>query len=238
MKVLGLIPARGGSKGVPGKNIRLLGNKPLINYTIEAALEAASLTKIIVSTDSLDIAVTAKEAGVEAPFLRPVELAQDHTPTLPVIQHVIHWLKEKGESYDAVCLLQPTNPFRPVGFIDRAIKKFIESGADSLVSVLPVPTEYNPHWVFEPIQNGYLKIATGESRIIPRRQELPVAYFRDGSVYITKTNILLEKDSLYGDTITYIEADPTYHVNIDTLEDWKKAEELVTPFYLNNNQEH
>jgi N-acylneuraminate cytidylyltransferase len=121
---------------------------------------------------------------------------------LPVIQHALGWLAAQGRHYDAVCLLQPTNPFRPVGFINRAISQFMQSGADTLISVLPVPLEFNPHWVFEPDADGLLKIATGETTIIPRRQELPKAFYRDGSIYLTKTEVLLSKNALLGESIT------------------------------------
>lgn len=233
MKVLGIIPARGGSKGVPGKNAKLLGKKPLIQYTVEAALMSKRLNKILVSTDSLAIIDITRKLGIEAPFRRPESLAQDHTPTLPVVQHALQWLKkERNEFFDAVCLLQPTNPFRPFGFIDQAIEKFIESKADSLISVLPLPHQYNPHWVFEPDVNGFLRIATGEQKLIARRQELPSAYFRDGSIYLTLSHIILNKNSLYGEKIAYITSNYNSYVNIDTSEDWIKAEKMLKHFYF------
>src|ERR1041384_5143897 len=110
MRVLGLIPARGGSKGVPRKNIRLLAGKPLLQYTAEAALSARKLARVILTTDDEEIAETGRQCGLEVPFLRPAELAQDDTPTLPVMQHVVDWLEKQGEAYEAICLLQPTNP--------------------------------------------------------------------------------------------------------------------------------
>lgn len=227
MKILGIIPARGGSKGVPGKNIKLLGTKPLIQYTLDAARQSIQLTKIIVSTDSDAIADCVNALGDYIPFMRPAELAIDQSPTLPVIQHALNFFLEKGEEYDAVCLLQVTSPFRVPGFIDRAITRFTEQDCDALVSVLPVPHEFNPHWVFEAGAQGFLKIATGEEKIIPRRQDLPRAYFRDGSVYLTRTEVLLKQHSLYGSKLGYIENDPQWHVNIDTLVDWTKAERQV-----------
>ncbi len=232
MKILALIPARGGSKGVPGKNIKMLHGKPLIQYSIENAKRAKQITRTIVSTEDPTIQSIALSLGVEVPFIRPDSLAVDATPTLPVIQHALNWLVDnEGEYYDAVCLLQPTNPFRPPGFIDKAIECFIQSGADSLVSVLPVPIEYNPHWVFETNEDGLLKIATGEKKIIPRRQSLPPAFFRDGSIYLTLTDTLLKGDSLYGNKISYIESDPVYYCNIDTVADWAKAETMAKEFF-------
>lgn len=225
MKILGLIPARGGSKGVPKKNIRLLGGKPLLAYSIESAENATLLDTAVVSTDSEEIYAIAAQYGCTPPFVRPDDLAQDNSSSLAVVQHAIAHFEAQDIFFDAVCLLQPTTPFRESGFIDRAIKKFIHSNADSLVSVLPVPHEYNPHWVFETNPEGLLNIATGEKNIISRRQDLPKAFHRDGSVYITKTSII-KNGSLYGNSVAFIESDASFHVNIDTPEDWERAEAI------------
>ncbi|MEN8884633.1 MAG: acylneuraminate cytidylyltransferase family protein [Flavobacteriaceae bacterium] len=226
MKVLGIIPARGGSKGVPRKNIKMLVNKPLLQYTSEVALESNYIDALVLSSDDDEIIEVAKSLGVEVPFKRPVDLSVDSSPTLPVIQHALAYYKSIGQEFDAICLLQVTSPFRTVAFLDNAIKKFINVGTDSLVSVKEVPHEYNPHWVFEETVDGNLKIATGETKIISRRQELPKAYHRDGSLYITKTSVILEQNSLYGQSISYIESPKEWYVNIDTMEDWEKAEKL------------
>ena len=227
MRVLAIIPARGGSKGVPGKNIKLLSGKPLIEYTTQVALQSKLLTKVLVSSDDDKIIEVAKNTGVEVPFKRPSNLSEDATPTLPVIKHALAYYKNIGEEFDAICLLQVTSPFRTVDFLDNALQKFINEGADSLVSVQKVPHEYNPHWTFELNEEGNLKIATGEEKIISRRQELPIAYHRDGSIYITKTNVIEKQNSLYGKSIAYIESDKDLYVNIDTMEDWGKAELLL-----------
>jgi N-acylneuraminate cytidylyltransferase len=226
LKLLGIIPARAGSKGVPGKNTKSLGGKPLIAYTIESAKQS-SLIDIIVSTDSEEIAAIALERGAAIPFMRPAELATDSAKSIDVVIHAVQEMQKQGKQYDAVVLLQPTNPFRPSGFIDKAINLFRENNCDALVSVLPVPHEYNPHWVFEPDANGYLHIATGDATIIPRRQELPKAFYRDGCIYITRTDVLLSQQSFFGKTLGYIEADPSLHINIDTPEDWVMAEKLI-----------
>jgi CMP-N-acetylneuraminic acid synthetase len=226
MRILGIIPARGGSKGVPGKNIKLLDRKPLLQYTSEIALESKNLTDVILSSDDTQIITVAKSLGIQVPFLRPEELAQDTTPTIDVIIHALQWYENQSVFFDAVCLLQVTSPFRTVDFLDKAIEKFIASGCDSLVSVQKVPHEYNPHWTFEVNTEGNLKIATGEEKIISRRQELPEAYHRDGSIYIMKTEILLQQHSLYGKSISFIESAPEFYVNIDTLADWEKAEKI------------
>jgi CMP-N,N'-diacetyllegionaminic acid synthase len=227
MRILGIIPARGGSKGVPGKNIKLLNGKPLLQYTAEIALESQFLTAVILSSDDKQIITVAKSLGIQVPFLRPEELAQDTTPTIDVIIHALQWYENQAVFFDAVCLLQVTSPFRTVEFLDKAIEKFIASGCDSLVSVQKVPHEYNPHWTFEVNPEGNLKIATGEEKIISRRQELPETYHRDGSIYIVKTEVLLQQHSLYGKSISFIESLPEFYVNIDTLADWEKAEQMI-----------
>ena len=227
MKILAIIPARGGSKGVPGKNIKILNGKPLLAYTSEIALQSNYLTEVMVSTEDSQIKEVAKSLGIKVPFIRPMELAQDHTPTIDVIIHALSWFGNKNIFFDAVCLLQVTSPFRTLDFLDKAIEKFILTDCDSLVSVQKVPHEYNPHWTFEVNADGNLKIATGETEIIPRRQDLPTAFHRDGSIYITKTELLLKEHSLYGKNIAYIESESEFYVNIDTIQDWEKAEEII-----------
>lgn len=227
MKILGLIPARGGSKGVPKKNIKPLLGKPLIGYTIDVAHNSTLLNKTILSSDNNEIINISKKLGLEVPFVRPLELATDQSSTIDVVIHALKYYKSIGEDFDAVCLLQVTNPFRTANFIDKAIRKFIEAKTDALISVLEVPHEFNPHWVFEANGNENLKISTGEQQIITRRQDLPKAYYRDGSIYITKSDVILNQRSLYGKSISYILGDKNRHVNIDTLSDWEKAVNLV-----------
>lgn len=227
MRILGIIPARGGSKGVPGKNIKFLNGKPLLQYTSEIALQSQYLTDVILSSDDKQIIAVAKSLGIHVPFLRPEELAQDTTPTIDVIIHALQWYEDQAVFFDAVCLLQVTSPFRTVAFLDKAIEKFIASGCDSLVSVQKVPLEYNPHWTFEVNPEGNLKIATGEEKIISRRQQLPEAYHRDGSIYLTRTEVVLQQLSLYGKNTSFVESSPEFYVNIDTLADWKKAEKKI-----------
>ena len=227
MRILGIIPARGGSKGVPGKNIKLLNGKPLLAYTAEIARQSALLTTLIVSSDDTTIIEVAKQMGIAVPFVRPLALAQDESPTIDVVKDALEWFGTNGVYFDAVCLLQVTTPFRTVAFLNEAINKFINTECDSLVSVLPVPAEYNPHWTFERDTNGYLKIATGENKIISRRQDLPAAFHRDGSIYITKTEVVLKQNSLFGEKISFIESNPEFYVNIDTPEDWEVAERIA-----------
>lgn len=226
MRILGIIPARGGSKGIPDKNIKLLGEKPLLQYSFEAAQNSRLITKIILSSDSDKIIEVGKNIGMEVPFKRPMDLAKDDTPTLSVVQHSISFFLGQNENFDAVCLLQPTTPLRSKELIDTSIDKFISGNYDSLISVREVPHEYNPHWVFEE-KDGALNLVTGDEAIIPRRQNLPKAYHRDGAIYITKTETLMKENSLYGKKIGFIEnSDPNY-VNIDTMEDWIIAENIL-----------
>lgn len=226
MKILAIIPARSGSKGVLGKNTKLLGAKPLIAYSIEQALASHSFAKIIVSTDDEAIAQIALDCGAEVPFIRPSELSTDTASSIDVVKHAVEFLESQNEFFDAICLLQPTSPFREKGLIHKAITKFCATNLESLVSVLQLPHEHNPHWVFEVDSYGLLQIATGEKEIIKRRQELPQAFFRDGAIYLTKIDFI-KKGTFYGDKLGYIESNPNLYVNIDTLEDWDKAEQLL-----------
>ena len=226
-KILGLIPARGGSKGVPKKNIKLLNGYPLIWYTHQAAINSKLLHRTIVSTEDREIKSICLNFEMDVPFDRPKSLATDQAPTNDVVLHSLEKMESMGENYDAVCLLQPTCPLRAPELIDKAITQFINTNVDSLISVRKVPTKYNPHWVFKANQNGYLKISTGENDIIPRRQDLPVTYIRDGALYLTKSSVILKSKSLYGKSISYIEHNFKNHINIDTVEDWAKAEQLI-----------
>lgn len=227
MKILGIIPARGGSKGIPKKNIKLLGGIPLLEYTAKSALASKFLSRVILSSDDSEIIEVAKNLGIEVPFIRPENLSQDDTPSLSVIKHAIEFFETKNEFFDAICLLQVTSPFREEDLIDRSIQKFESEDLDSMISVREVPTDFNPHWIFEKDANGHLKIATGEEKIISRRQELPKAYHRDGAIYITKADVILKQNSLYGSSIGYIESKIELYVNIDTPNDWQVAEEII-----------
>jgi CMP-N,N'-diacetyllegionaminic acid synthase len=224
MKILGIIPARGGSKGVPNKNIKQLNGKPLIAYTAEVALKSRFLSKVIVSTDDEKIAEVARSLGLEVPFMRPSTLARDASPTLPVVKHALEFFKDKGESFDAVCLLQVTSPMRTFDLLEQCLLKFISNKQDSLISVIKVEDHFNPHWMFKENEEGGLSVATGEKQIIPRRQELPDAFYRDGSVYITKADVIVNQGSLYGSSVGFVVNEVKTNVNIDTLEDWKSAE--------------
>ena len=228
MRVLGLIPARGGSKGVPRKNIKLLLGRPLLAYTADAAIASRRLSRVILSTEDPEIAEVGKSCWLEVPFLRPVELARDETPMLPVVQHAVRFLEDQGDHFEAICLLQPTNPLRTADDIDACIQLLETTLADAVVTTLPVPAEYNPHWVYFRNSEGALWLSTGRDTPIPRRQELPPAYHREGSVYVTKRETLMERNSFYGDRLIGYEMNPAHSVNIDTPEDWLRAESLIS----------
>ena len=223
MRVLGIIPARGGSKGVLRKNIKLLCGKPLLAYTVESALMAKRLTRTILSTDDKEIAEAGMKLGVDVPFLRPQELAEDTTPMLPVVMHAIQALEEAGEQYDAICLLQPTNPLRSFEDIDNCIELLEETGADSVISMLRVPDTYNPKWVYWQSDDGRMSLSTGEDEPVSRRQDLPAAFHREGSIYATRRKVLSEYGNLYGKNVQGYEVDSRNYANIDTLEDWENA---------------
>jgi len=227
MRVLGLVPARGGSKGIPRKNIRLLAGKPLLQYTAEAALAAKQLDRVVLSTDDAEIAEIGRGCGLEVPFMRPIELAQDDTPTLPVVQHALITLNNAGDCFDAICLLQPTHPLRQSKTIDACIELLWTAEADSVITILPVPDKYNPHWVYFMNEHGHLNLSTSESAPIPRRQALPAAFHREGSVYVTRQSVVLESHSLYGQAVVGYIVDPTTAVNIDGPDDWAQAERLL-----------
>lgn len=227
-RVLGVIPARGGSKGIPRKNLRLLAGRPLLAYTVDAARGARLLSRTILSTDDPEIAALGRACGIEVPFLRPPELATDAAATLGVVQHAVIELEaDAGDPFDAVCLLQPTSPLRRSEEIDACIRLLFESDADGVVSVLPVPVEYNPHWVYFAGADGVLRLSTGEPTPIPRRQDLPPAFHRDGAVYVTRRTVLMNQGSLYGARVIGYATDPGRSVNIDTLADLERAERLL-----------
>ena len=164
-----------------------------------------------------------RQCGLEVPFLRPAELAQDDTPTLPVVQHAVRFLERAGGRFDAICLLQPTTPLRRPEHIDACIELLEQSGADAVVTILPVPAEYNPHWVYFRGQDGLLHLSTGEEMPIPSRQNLPAAFHREGSVYVTRRDVIIEGNSLYGTRLAGYLLDPEHCVNIDGPGDWERA---------------
>jgi CMP-N-acetylneuraminic acid synthetase len=222
--VLGIIPARGGSKGIARKNIRLLCGEPLLAYTANTAFKSACLNRVLLSTEDPEIAQVGKELGLDVPFLRPAELASDSTPMIEVVLHAIRCVQSQGESYDAICLLQPTSPLRSAGTIDRCISLLWERDADTVISVRPVPLEYNPHWVYFETPDGLLQRSMGAGEPIPVRQKLPPAYHCDGSVFVARTRVVMTHASLYGDRTFGSVSPPEEAFDLDTEEQWADLE--------------
>ncbi|TDE11602.1 acylneuraminate cytidylyltransferase family protein [Dyadobacter psychrotolerans] len=225
-RILAIIPARAGSKGIPGKNLRLLAGKPLLCYTIESALASREVDTILLSTDSIHAIDIAKSyPGIEVPFVRPDELALDNTPTIEVVKHAINYYLLNKCTFDYVCILQPTTPFRQEGLIDKTIRTIIKTKADSLTTVRRVPPKYNPHWTFK-MDSGRIYVSTGDKHIITRRQDLPEVWYRDGQVYIA-TIEQIKKDALLGGKMVGFENENGPDINIDTIEDWELAEQIL-----------
>ncbi len=227
MEVLAIIPARGGSKGVPRKNIKLLGEKPLLAWSIESARNAGCVNRIIVTTDDNEIAEIANQCGGEVPFLRPAEYAQDETTDLPVYQHALGWLHE-NENYvpDIIVWLRPTAPFREGRDIDLAVEQLIETKADWVRSVCEV--EHHPYWMFD-FEGDRLKPFIDGITLTdyPRRQLLPPAYRLNGVIDVTWTKTIIEKQLFYeGDVRGYI-MPVNKSVDIDTEMDFFLAETML-----------
>ncbi|KAA3624578.1 MAG: acylneuraminate cytidylyltransferase family protein [Proteobacteria bacterium] len=225
-KTLGVIPARGGSKGVPRKNIRDLGGKPLLAWTIEAAL-ASSLDRVIVSSDDEEIMAVANRYGELAPFVRPAGLATDSAMTLPVVQHAVSYVEREGAAMDVVVLLQPTTPFRGAETIDLGLKRLEASGCDSLVSVVEVGG-YHPFRMKRLVDGDRLinYIDQGFEDMRPR-QELPPVYIREGSLYIARRHLVMEAATLVGGDVRAIVVEPGGTVNIDSEADFLRAEQMI-----------
>ncbi len=231
-KVLAIITARGGSKGIPGKNIKPLLGKPLIAYTIEAAKASGVVDRLILSTDDLAIAEVAKQYGCEVPFMRPADIADDKAAHLPVLQHAVKALKEKdGYEPDYVLLLQPTSPLRQASHIKEAVELITKSGADSVLSVAEIPENYNFAKAMKMSDDGSLKLINGEPiyNRVARRQELEKNYWSVGSIYLFKTGLLFDpvKPNFYGEkTLPYV-IDAKYVSDINVPADWEEAEKAL-----------
>ena len=228
MNVLGIVPARGGSKGVPRKSLRPLGGVPLLCYTAAAALAARHLSRVVLSTDDAEIAELGRRAGLEVPFARPADLADDASPMLGVIQHAVREVERLGPgSWDAVCLLQPTTPFRDASEIDECIELFEATGADCAITVRSIPAEHHPLWAYVQDADQTLRLFTGDAEPRTRRQDLPASFHRDGSVYVTRRDVIMDRNSIYGSRVVGLQRDGEARVNIDTLGDWERAEQVV-----------
>ncbi len=232
MEILSLIPARGGSKSIPRKNIRPLAGHPLIAYSIAAGRQARLVTRTIVSTDDEEIAAVARQYGAETPFLRPAEFAQDNTTDFPVFTHALGWLKEhEGYQPEIVVQLRPTSPIRPPEMVDGAIQLLLDHPqADSVRGI--VPSGQNPFKMWRVDETGRMRPLLSVPGIAEPfnapRQALPQTYWQTGHIDAIRVSTILEKNSLSGETILPLHIDPRYTIDIDTLKDWARAEGLVT----------
>ncbi len=197
MKVLGIITARGGSKGIPGKNLVKVGGKSLLAHTADVALQS-KLNQVVLSTEDAAIAEEARRIGVEVPFLRSAELAKDDTPTLPVLQDVVTRLEALGQKFDAIFTLQPTNPLRLVSDIDGAIELLIRTGADSIIGFSEVGERHPARMKTIDMNGRVIEPPFAEQFEGQRRQDLPKYYLRDGSVYLTRRDVLMNQNSIKG----------------------------------------
>lgn len=226
-EVLGLIPARGGSKGIPRKNVAGLGGRPLLAYTCEAALASSTLTRTVLSTDDGAIADVGRACGVEVPFLRPAGLSADETPMIDVVRHALRAL-EQAEGYrpDVLVLLQPTSPLRRARHIDDAVDLLCASGADSVVTVVPVPHRFSPTSVMRLVEGRLVAFAEGPAPA--RRQDKPRLYARNGpAVLAVKRSVVLDQASLYGDDCRPLVMDAESSVDVDEPADLAYAEHLL-----------
>jgi len=230
-KILAVVPARSGSKGIPGKNIRPFLGKPLLAWSVEAAKKSGMVDRVVVLTDSEEYARIGREHGAEVPFLEPADLATDTSHVFFALKHLLEELEQReGYVPDYVVLLEPTAPARRPQHVGQLLKVLVDAKADAAFAVREVPGGFNAHWQFYVSEDGVPKITTGETvgNIIRRRQLLPKTYARGGSIYACKPS-LLRKDNpdMYGDNTRVMIVDPKYMVDLDTLEDWAIAEKQV-----------
>jgi N-acylneuraminate cytidylyltransferase/CMP-N,N'-diacetyllegionaminic acid synthase len=223
-RILGLIPARGGSKGLPGKNTRPLAGKPLIAWTVEAALAAPSLARVVVTTDDEAIAAVARDAGADVPFLRPAELATDDATMIDVVLHATD-PAVLGEAYDAVCLLQPTTPLRAAEHIEAAVARLRETGGRAVVSV--AETEHSPLWENTLPPDGSMAGFLRPEVENVNRQHIPAYYRLNGAIYLARLDFLAEQRGFIAEgTYAYVMPREA-SIDIDTLLDFQLAEFLM-----------
>lgn len=224
MIILGLIPARGGSKGIPRKNELPLAGRTLIERTADAARASGVVDRLVLTTDSDEVAAIGSRAGIDT-IPRPAELANDEAPMLPVVLHALETLSAAGWTCDAVALLQPTQPLRTGPHIRAAVNLLEERGATAVVSVVPIPPHYAPEYAMR-IDAGRLLPYLDEGAAIIRRQDAAPAFSRDGTIYLTRVDVL-RRGSLYGEECLPLVISPSESANLDTYEDWARAEELL-----------
>ncbi len=223
-RVLGLIPARGGSKGLPGKNTRDLCGKPLIAWSIDAARGSKYLDEVVVSTDSEEIATVAARHGAKPPFLRPAELATDQAASIDVVAHALEHYRGRGVSFDYLALIEPTSPLREAADIDAALEQLIDSGAESIVSVCLAEATH-PAFMFRKGAGGKLDPFMGPGFKALRRQDLEPLYFLEGTIYISAVESLLKRRSFYHEATVGFEVPKWKSPEVDDIVDllWVEA---------------
>lgn len=225
MNLLGLVLARGGSKRVPDKNIRDLGGRPLIAWTLESARKSGVFMDVLVSTDDEQIATIAKAWGGKVPWLRPNEFATDKSPSIDATLHALDWAELEFGRIDGVMLLQPTSPFRRYQSITAAAALFKQRECRPVVSFSP--TTVHPEWCFRKTEDGIIPVL-GWDNLNKRSQDIPFTYQLNGAIYIaTPDTLRKEKTFLTADTIPYIMNDEAETLDIDTQSDWIKAEQML-----------
>lgn len=221
--VLALVPARGGSKGVPRKNVaEITPGRTLLHYVAEAARQTSRLDRVVLSTDDEEVAEVGRQAGLEVPFMRPRELAADDTPMLPVLRHAIDHVVAGGWTPEYVVLLQPTSPCRRWQHIDDAIRLLVTKGVDSVVTVVEVPKHLSPDYVMK-IEDGTLRPFLSDGLRVTRRQDVRPAYYRDGTVYAFRRDTIDRFGNIYGERCLPLVIDARESLSIDSPEDWAEA---------------
>jgi N-acylneuraminate cytidylyltransferase len=233
MEILAVVPARGGSKGIPRKNLKLLAGEPLIAHTIREGQKSKLINRLVVSTEDAEIAGVARQRGAEVPFVRPTELALDDVTDLPVFQHCLAWLAEnQNYSPDIVVHLRPTAPLRTVNHIDRAIELLLASPeADSVRSVSPASEQPLKMWlVNEGTLTPYIpaEVYGIEEPYNMPRQKLPAAFIHNGAIDVVRAGVIMNKNSMTGGPIKAFVMDADECVSIDTPLDWEVAELLMS----------
>jgi len=225
--VLGLIPARAGSKGVPRKNLRLVGGAPLVSWTWAAARTVPAVERLVVSTDDPEVAALAREAGVDVPFVRPSHLASDTASVFAVAEHALGWLKDaEGYEPDVVLLLQPTSPLRTAQDIESAIVVMDRQRASAVVSVCEM--EHHPFWTFSMNQDGVLRWLAEEGKAATQRQELPPAYRMNGAIYLVRRQVLLEQRTFHPEPTVGFVMPPDRSIDVDSEWDLRLADLVIS----------
>ena len=225
-RILALVPARGGSKGIPDKNLRPLAGRSLLEYVARAVSESGVIDRAVLSTDSERIQDEGRRIGLEVPFVRPPALAQDDTPMLPVIDHAVEFVTREGWDPEIVLLLQPTSPMRTAHHIRAALEMLRGAGADSVVTVVELPRHLSPDYVMR-IDDGRLVPFLPEGSRVTRRQDARPAFVRDGTVYAFWTRTLRETRSIYGSVCRPLVIPAEESVTIDSPGDWEHAEQRI-----------